>query len=161
ELAVAVRPTLQDRGQAADGWKLTGVVKSRVSLTGRSLAFTDLCGQGGPPVTRKMRATAHVPLAALEAAAPAERASARVVPVLGPAAGWAVDRVETESADTTVTPVDSLDGKPAYRIVQAITKAGDQGCQVRFMCRKPGGQLETVSVPIRWYGIILHKEATR
>ena len=50
-----------DRGIASDGWALRGVVKSRVSVDGRELAFGDQCGQG-KPVTRVMKATAHVPL---------------------------------------------------------------------------------------------------
>jgi hypothetical protein len=61
ELSVGLHPFLKDRGATAEGWKVTGVIKSRVSLEGRGIEFGDTCGQGGPPVTRKMRATAHVP----------------------------------------------------------------------------------------------------
>lgn len=229
ELAVGLHPFLKDRGMTAEGWKITGVIRSRLSLEGRGLQFGDLCGQGGPPVTRKMRATAHVPLAGLGAACPREtatvgvrrvggesgqyhvlvtptpnlplgpfrfdvtltatlpdgsqfpcapfhvegemRSPVRVVPdpvLLGehavgataeayvsvrfPAAGWSVDRVETELSDTTVTPAEPIDGRPAYRIVQPVMAAGDRYCAVRFVVRKPDGKLETVPVTVRWYG---------
>lgn len=229
ELALPLHATLADRGVAAGGWKITGVVKSRVSLDGRGLEFADLCGRGGPPVTRAMRATAHVPLAALTAAAPSDRATAEVRPVSGkpgeyairvtpnadlplgpfrftvpvsatlpdgrtvpcasfavtgevvspvrvvpgpvllgevpvgskaeavvavrfPAAGWSVDRVETERTDTTVAATDPLDGHPAYRITQAVGEAGDRSAQVRFVCRRPQGDVETVPVVVLWYG---------
>lgn len=230
ELSLGLHPTVADRGAAAGGWTLTGVVKSRVSLDGRGLEFADLCGRGGPAVTRAMRATAHVPLAALTATAPADRAKVEVRPVPGkpdqyavrvtphpdlplgpfrfpvaltatlpdgrtvpcagfdvagemgspvrvvpgpvllgehrvgataeavvavhfPAAGWAVDRVETERPETVVTPADAIDGRPAYRIAQRIGKAGDERAQVRFVCRRPGGGWETVAVPVIWNGV--------
>lgn len=229
ELALALSPTLADRGAAAGAWTLTGVVKSRVSLDGRGLEFADRCGQGGPPVTRAMRATAHVPLAGLTASSPPDRASVEVRPVAGmpdqfairvtphpdlplgpfrfpvavsatlpdgrsvpcasfevsgevvspvrvvpgpvllgehpvgaaaeavvavhfPAPGWAVERVETERAETTVGPADPVDGRPAYRITQPVRRAGDQAGQVRFVCRRPQGGWETVPVAVYWYG---------
>jgi uncharacterized protein DUF1573 len=229
ELSVGLYPVLKDRGATAEAWKVTGVIKSRVSLGGRGLAFADMCGQGGPPVTRKMRATAHVPLAGLEASCPASMATVGVRPVAGqpgrydvlvtpnpslplgpfkfdvavtavepngrkfpcasftaegemgspvrvvpnpvllgehpvglkaeafvsvrlPAAGWSVERVETESSETAVTFAGPVEGRPAYRVTQPVTKAGDQNCQVRFVIRKPTGQLETVPAAVRWYG---------
>lgn len=229
EIAVSIHPTFADRGAAAEGWTVRGVVKSRVSVDGRELAFGDLCGQGGPAVTRAMKATAHVPLASLDASAPADKATVSVVPapkrpggydvrvtpnpdlplgafqfdvqltattpdgakhkcvafrvggeirspvrvipdqvLLGehrtgttaeaivsvklPGAGWSVDRVETERTDTTVTAAPPLDERPTYRISQLIAKSGDGSCQVRFVCRKPGGQLETVPATVRWAG---------
>lgn len=227
ELAVSVYPRFADRGAAAGGWTLRGVVKSRVSVDGRELAFADLCGQG-ESVTRAMKATAHVPLANLEATCPADKATVSVVPSakrpggydvrvtpnpdlpLGPfrfdvaltatlpdgakhrcvafavagemrspvrvipdpvllgerpvgetaeatvsvrfPAGWSVDRVETERSDTRVSPTEPLDGRPTYRISQLISKQGDGTCQVRFVCRKPDGQLETIPATVRWYG---------
>ncbi len=234
ELAVTIHPTLADRGASADGWKVLGVIKSRVSLESRGLAFTDLCGQGGPPVTRKMRATTHVPLAGLELSVPTGMGTATARPVPGqtgkynilvtpnsalplgpfrfdvavtaiapdgvrspcasfyvegemvspvrivpslvllgeqavgskaeavvsirfPAADWKVDRVETESADTVVTAIDPIDGLPAYRIVQTIMKLADQSMQVRFVCRKPSGHLETVTIPITYFGALRRK----
>lgn len=229
EISVRVFPTFADRGAAAESWAVHGVVKSRVSVDGRDLAFGDLCGQGGPAVTRAMKATAHVPLVAVEATAPADKATVRVVPapkrpggydvrvtpnpdlplgpfqfevqltatmpdgakykcvgfrvqgetrspvrvipdqvLLGehptgitteatvsvqfPGAGWSVDRVETERTDTVVTAAPSLDNRPTYRVSQLIAKPGDHTAQVRFVCRKPNGQFETVPATVRWYG---------
>ncbi|MCI0701588.1 MAG: hypothetical protein L0241_10940 [Planctomycetia bacterium] len=229
ELAVSVYPVFADRGTAAEGWTIRGVVKSRVSVDGRGITFGDMCGQGGPPVTRTMKATAHVPLAGLEATAPADKATVSVVPapkrpggydvritpnpnlplgpfhfavgltaelpdgtkhkcvafavdgemrspvrvvpdpvLLGehsvgttaeavvsikfPSSGWSVDRIETERTDTMVTPTSPLDDRPTYLIRQPVTKPGDSAGQVRFVCRKPNGQLETVSATVRWYG---------
>lgn len=228
ELALTIHPTFADRGIAAEGWAIRGVIKSRVSVDGRELAFGDTCGQG-ESVTRTMKATAHVPLAALEATAPSDKATVSVVPapkrpggydipvtpnpdlplgpvrfdvaltatmsdgakhrcvafgvygemrspvriisdpvLLGehpvgstpeavvsvrfPAASWSVDRIETEHPDTRVIPTDKLDGRPAYRISQPISKPGDGTCQVRFVCRKPNGQLETMPATLQWYG---------
>lgn len=229
ELAISVRPTFAGRGVAAESWAVRGVVKSRVSVDGRALEFGDLCGQGGPAVTRAMKATAHVPLAALEATAPADKATVSVAPapkrpggydvrvtpnpdlplgafqfdvrltattpdgakhkcvafrvqgemrspvrvipdqmLLGehatgttteavvsvklPATRWTVERVETERTDTSVTDVPPLDGHPTYRIAQLIANPGDHSAQVRFVCRKPNGQLETVLATVRWFG---------
>jgi hypothetical protein len=235
ELAVMIRPTFADRGLAAEGWTVRGVVKSRVSIDGRELAFGDLCGQG-ESATRAMKVTAHVPLAKLEAACPIDvaqvsviaakrrpggydvrvtpnpelplgpfrfevaltattpdgtkhrcvafgvagemRSPVRITPepvLLGehlvgsiaeavvsvrfPVAGWSVDRVETERTDTNVTLLpDSLNAQPSYRIAQAISKPGDGTCQVRFVCRKPTGQLETVPATVRWFGETRPKE---
>jgi hypothetical protein len=228
ELAVTVHPVFEGRGPAAEAWKVRGVVKSRVSVDGRELAFADLCGQG-ESVTRAMKATAHVPLANLEAATPPDKATVSVVPapkrpggydvrvtpnpdlplgpfafevaltattpdgakhrcvafrvtgemrspvrvvpdpvLLGehpvgstpeatvsvkfPAAGWSVDRIETELPTTAVTRAPPLDDRPTYRITQPISKPGDGTCQIRFVCRKPNGQLETVPATVRWHG---------
>jgi hypothetical protein len=228
ELAVTIHPEFAGRGIAAEAWKVRGVVKSRVSVDGRELAFADLCGQG-EAVTRAMKATAHVPLANLEANAPPDKAAVAVIPApkrpggydirvtprpdlpLGPfqfdvaltaitpdgakhrcvafrvtgemrspvriipdtvlmgehpvgataestvsirfpGPGWTVDRVETELVNTIVTRAPSLDDRPTYRIAQTIPKSGDGWCQVRFVCRKPDGQLETVPAAVRWRG---------
>jgi len=90
ELVLPLHPTLADRGVATGAWSVTGVVKSRVSLTGRSLEFADLCGRGGTPVTRAMIATAHVPLAGLTASAPPDRASVEVRAVSAKAGEYAI-----------------------------------------------------------------------
>lgn len=238
ELSVGLHPILKDRGARAEGWKVTGVIKSRVSLEGRVINFGDMCGQGGPPVTRKMRATAHVPLVGLDALCPADlatvgvrqvagksgeyhitvtpnpslplgtfkfdvdlaatlhdggkvpcssfhvegemRSPVRVVPdpvllgefVVGtkaealvsirfPAAGWLVDRVETELSETSITSADPIDACPTYRITQPITKNGDGYCAVRFVVRKPDGKLEMVPAAVRWYGEPAHREKAR
>jgi hypothetical protein len=234
EISLGLFPHLKERGATAAGWTITGGVKSRVSLEGRGIEFGDTCGQGGPPVTRKMRATAHVPLAGLDASCPAEmatvgvrrvgesgqyhvtvtpnpslplgpftfevaltatlpdgskfacssfrvggemRSPVRVVPdpvlfgehavgataeafvsVRFPAASWSVDRVETELSETSVTPADPIDGRPAYRITQPVTKAGDRNCVVRFVVRKPDGKLETVPATLRWHGESARRE---
>jgi hypothetical protein len=237
ELAVTIHPEFAGRGIAAESWKVRGVVKSRVSVDGRELAFADLCGQG-ESITRSMKATAHVPLAKLEATAPADKATVAVVPapkrpggydvrvtprpdlplgpfhfevgltatttdgakhrcvafrvsgeirspvrvvpdpvLLGehsigataeatvslrfPAGGWSVDRVETELPTTAVTRAPPLDDGPTYRIAQPIPKTGDGICQVRFVCRKPDGQLETVPAVVRWYGEPRAEEKSR
>jgi len=81
ELSIDLRPTLRDRGVTADGWRVTGVIRSRVSLDSRDLAFMDLCQEDGPPVSRRMGLTAHVPLTALRAEVPPGVATAQVVPV--------------------------------------------------------------------------------
>lgn len=235
ELLLDVSPVFAKRGAAAEHWPIRGVVKSRVSVDGRGLAFGDLCGQGGPAVTGTMKATAHVPLAGLEATGPTDKATVSVVPVpkrpggydvrvtpdpdlplghfrfdvgltavspdgtrhrcvafyvegemrspvrvfpdpvlLGehtvgtaaeaivtvefPAGGWSVDRIETERSDTTVTPTTQLDDRPTYTIRQPIMKSGDHASQIRFVCRKPNAQLETVPITVRWYGEFSDKE---
>jgi len=75
-----------------------------------------------------------------------------IVSVKLPGAGWSVDRVETERTDTTVTAAPPLDKCPTYRISQLAAKRGDHSAQVRFVCRKPNGQFETVPIAVQWYG---------
>jgi hypothetical protein len=45
ELAVTVHPEFAGRGISAEAWKVRGVVKSRVSVDGRELAFAACAGR--------------------------------------------------------------------------------------------------------------------
>ncbi len=78
--------------------------------------------------------------------------SESIVSIRFPTEAWLLNRIETEHTDTRVLPTEPLDGHPAYRILQPITNPSDGTCQVRFVCTKPNGQLETVTTTLRWYG---------
>lgn len=75
-----------------------------------------------------------------------------IVSIRLPSSGWTIDRVETELSNTTVTRGPPLDDRPSFTIAQPISKPGDGTCQIRFVCRKPNGQLETMPATVRWYG---------
>lgn len=120
ELALNLHPVLKESGVSAGAWTITGVIQSRVSLESRGVAFGDLCGQGGPPVTRKMRATAHVPLAGLEATLTPENGTATVHPVAD----------QPNRYDIRVTPNPSLPRGP-FRFPVALTAVLSDGRRVR------------------------------
>jgi hypothetical protein len=135
ELAVTVTPVLASRGVSAESWKVTGVIKSRVSLESRGLEFADLCSSGGPPVTRKMRATAHVPLKGLEAIVPSGAGKVEVLSVVG----------RPNRFDILVTPnPDRPQGEFKFDVaVNAINEAG-----VKSRCASFYAKGEMVS-PVR------------
>ena len=83
-----------------------------------------------------------------------------MVSIRFPVAGWKVERIETESADTVATLADPIDGLTSYRVAHTIAKANDQTAQLRFVCRKPSGQVETVTASIVCFGFS-KKEAVR
>jgi hypothetical protein len=71
-----------------------------------------------------------------------------------PANGWAIDRVEADSAETTVCRVGTgSDGEALLRVVQRITRAGDRVSPIRIIVRKPDRQTEAVTVEVRYHGL--------
>jgi hypothetical protein len=82
-VGVEIRPVFENSFASSAGWKMAGVVRSRISLDAPKLAFGDQCNRAGSIVTRKIHAKAHIPLQRLEAVAPPEFATARVEPVSG------------------------------------------------------------------------------
>ncbi|HJT77028.1 MAG TPA: DUF1573 domain-containing protein [Gemmataceae bacterium] len=82
----------------------------------------------------------------------ADRAEADVSVRL-PASGWAIDRIETDGPDTTVSRLGvGPDGEQRLRVAQRIARAGDQVATVRVIIRKPDRQTEAVTVQVRYYG---------
>jgi Protein of unknown function (DUF1573) len=77
-ISVRFNPVFQGDFASTPGWELKGLVRSRVSLDTLQIPFTDQCIYNGPPVTRKVRAKAHVPLEHLEASAVPPLATVRV-----------------------------------------------------------------------------------
>jgi len=229
--SLSVYPQVLQAGVASNGWEFTGVIRSRVGLSDSRLEFGDRCTYAGPPVTRKVRATAFHG-ATLEAVVrPQASATVRLTPVagrpgeyaiditpapklpLGPfrfevpitaimpdgqrhrctaievsgamqpstrivpdivllgehpvggeataevsvrfpeSSGWAVDRFEPPPHTTVTLAGSSEDGALSYRLVQKITKPGDQVDKVKFRIANPAGAWETVELTVRYYGV--------
>ena len=94
-ILVRINPVFSGDFAVTTGWELKGVARSRVSLEASQVAFGDSCHVGGSPVSRKVRATAHLPLSRLQ-----------VEPSFGVAA-----RVEPDGTDRyliVITPDNSL-----------------------------------------------------
>lgn len=90
EIGLAQRPLsvdltlLEKNGQPLrNGWKLHGVIKSRLTLDCNHLEFGESAAVGEEPFVRKVRATAHIPVKELEIEADPEVANVRVVRVPG------------------------------------------------------------------------------
>ena len=67
--------------------------------------------------------------------------------------GWAVDRVEG-SPDTTLMPNGSSeDGALRYRLVQRIKGPGDKVVKAKILVSKPGHDLESVDLTVRYYSV--------
>jgi hypothetical protein len=68
---------------------------------------------------------------------------------------WAVDHVETESADVSAQPAKVLDlsAGRTFRIRQRITKEGPQSSAVRFFLRQAGGPPGPVAVRVHYEGL--------
>lgn len=225
-ISVRINPVFAGDFAVTTGWELKGVARSRVSLEASQVEFGDSCHFGGPPVSRKVRATAHLPLSRLQvdpsfgltartepegsnryvivitpdnslpigpfkgqvqvsAVTPDGvshpcagidvsgdmQPSVRVLPrfvLLGersigtqaeadvtlrmPGTGWAVERVESDNPDTTVSRVGvDADEAVRYRITQQVRAVGDHKTIVRFHVRG-SGRSEVVAVDIRCHG---------
>ena len=129
QLALTVHAAFEGRGIAAEAWTVRGVVKSRVSVDGRELTFADLCGQG-ESVTRSMKATAHVPLAKLEATAPSDKATVVVVPAPKRPGGY----------DVRVTPNPDLPLGP-FQFEVALTATTPDGAKHRCVAFRVSGEM--------------------
>ncbi len=81
---VEIRP-LQKVQTTQPGWRLHGVIKSRVTLDTLSLDFGDSAVRGQPPLPRKVTATVHVADASLRAKVVPDLATIRVSPSVGSA----------------------------------------------------------------------------
>lgn len=129
ELVVPIHAEFAGRGLAAESWKVLGVVKSRVSVDGRELAFADLCGQG-ESVTRAMKATAHVPLANLEASCPPDMAKVVVVPAPKRPGGY----------DVRVTPRPDLPLGP-FKFDVGLSATMSDGAKHRCVAFRVTGEM--------------------
>jgi hypothetical protein len=70
-----------------------------------------------------------------------------------PANGWGIDRIETDSPDTSVSRAGvGPDGEVGLRLTQRITRTGDQVAAVRIVVHKPDGQTEVLRVEVRYHG---------
>ena len=72
-----LEPEFSDPAPPAS-WTLTGTALGRLSLDTPHLQFADDVASGGPPRSRAVRATAHVPLARVEAVPDSPAVAARV-----------------------------------------------------------------------------------
>jgi len=230
-LRVEVSPVLRVPEKAPASWVFTGIIKSRVTLDAQSLSFGDSPAQGEAPVTRKVVATAHVPLQSLKAKVRADMVTVRVVPhtngtqfdlLISPVPSLPpgkfstdltvhilddegqdrqvatlpvfanvqpeirafparlylpsapvgmttegvlvlqarmdvtviVEKIETELAEMTVTPIDvpGTQAGRAFRVVQSHVKEGDQTSTVRFTVRRAGAKAEMLAIEISCYG---------
>jgi hypothetical protein len=66
-LGIEITPILKSGWPRGSGWKLQGVIKSRITLDMLSLHFGETIVDGQPPIPRKVIATVHVPTMGLEA----------------------------------------------------------------------------------------------
>jgi hypothetical protein len=78
-LKVGVTPVLDKTGPANGEWDISVVVRARLSLEAHHLQFDDLCRHGGPPATRSVHITTHIPVAEIEAVADTGGGVARVI----------------------------------------------------------------------------------
>lgn len=76
-VAFAIEPEFADAAPSGS-WSLTGTALGRLSLDTSHLKFGDDVASGGPPKSRAVRATAHVPLARVEVVPDPPVVSARV-----------------------------------------------------------------------------------
>jgi hypothetical protein len=75
-----IQPVFEGDAAPSDGWAVTVDVRSYLSLDAPALVFGDDLVAGGPAKTRKLRLTAHVPLARVEAEADSPAVAVRVEP---------------------------------------------------------------------------------
>lgn len=116
--AVEITPIQSTSLPHQPGWRIHGLFKSRVTLSALSLPFGEEVVQGAPAVTRKVVATAHVPIRRLEARVePATVGTASVVRVPDQP-----DRVELR-----ITPANTLPIGPfkATVIVDVVESSGN------------------------------------
>jgi hypothetical protein len=70
-----------------------------------------------------------------------------------PANGWGIDRIETDSPDTSVSRAGvGPDGGMGLRVTQRIARAGDQVAAIRIVVHTPDGQTEVLPVEVRYHG---------
>lgn len=79
--SVSIQPVVRDGNSRGPGWKLHGMVKSRVSVDTLAVNFGERPIHGGPAVSEKLVAKVHVPCQALEVSINPAIAIAKVSPV--------------------------------------------------------------------------------
>ncbi|HEY7426950.1 MAG TPA: hypothetical protein VH682_22130 [Gemmataceae bacterium] len=142
--SLAIHPIVTG-GEAPNGWEITGIVRSRVSLSDLRLEFADQCTHAGPAVRRKVRATAYLPLAALEATPQPHVASVHIEPlrespgeyeiVIAPDPNLPVGAFQFKVPVTAVAPEDVRyrcatiqvcgEMQPSTRIVPGVVLLGE------------------------------------
>jgi hypothetical protein len=96
-LSVRLTPAVKGAKSPSPSWEITAAIRSRISFANQLLHFDDKCVQYGPPASRKIRATAHVPIRALELVAEPTIAALRVE-----------QRGHSQDYDVIVTPSSSI-----------------------------------------------------
>ncbi|HET6572018.1 MAG TPA: DUF1573 domain-containing protein [Fimbriiglobus sp.] len=159
-VTVRIDPVFGGDYAPSTGWELKAVVRSRVSVNATRLDFMDLCTHAGTPASRTVRATAHVPLARLEAVAVPNAAAVRVTPepsgeldiVVTPDPGLPVGPFRFEVRTTAVTP-DGVahrcatipvcgEMQPATRVTPGVVLLGERAvnstAEAEVIVRLPG-----------------------
>jgi hypothetical protein len=89
-------------------------------------------------------------------------AAAEVSVRLPERSGWVVDHVEVESPQLNVFQIGTFkDETLRYRLVQRITKRGDQESKVRFIIRQQDGTHDTVETDVRYHGAATGKQKNK
>ena len=125
EIGLAQRPlsvdltTLAKNGQSAPhGWKLHGVIKSRLTLDCNHLEFGDSAAVGEEPFVRKVRAVAHIPVKRLEIESDPEIVTVHATPL-----PTAANTFELQVSPSRQIPVGAFKTSVSLDV---ITEAGER-----------------------------------